>query len=234
MVHREEVYQRLYDAVPVTMGICIMKQDKELDFGELAASTMHDIQGPLAILQMTAQSLQGINERHYTFANEAVKQISDIATDFMEQYHAPNLEVIANCTSIPLAPILLTAVLLKQQLFAHRDIKFECITPRKADDVYVQVSPALLKRLTVSMSSDAKHAIFMVKDSGCGMGKQHLLTVLKKGISIGKPDTDARKGCGIGLVTARQWVENWQGTLEVSSKKGHGTTVSITLPRAPA
>ena len=201
-----------------------MKQDKELDFGELAASAMHDIQGPLAMLQMTAQSLQGINEQHHTFANEAVKQISDIATEFMAQYHTPNLELVDNYSSIPLAPTLLTAVLLKQQLFAHREIQFECITPRKADDVYVQVNPSLLKRLlsnllnnsieainnkghiTVSMSSDAKHAIFTIKDSGCNMGKQHLLTVLKKGISIGKADTDANKG--------------------------HGTAVSITLPRA--
>ena len=167
-------------------------------------SAMHDIQSPLAVLQMATQSLQEVNERYFTFANEAVQQIRDIATDFMERYQMPEQTMIEQCDTIALAPMLLTSVLLKQQLFSTRDIHFECQTPNAADHIYVRANSSLLKRLlsnllnnaieaiehkghiTVSLSYDTERVNFSIKDNGCGINKRDLKTILTHGISLGK------------------------------------------------
>ena len=226
-----------------------MSKREGLDFGKLAINAMHDIQSPLAILQMTIQSLQGVNERYFTFANEAIQQIRNIITDFIERYHIPEPIMIEHCETIALAPILLTAVILKQQLFSNRAIHFECLTPTSADHIYVRVNASLLKRLlsnllnntieaiahkgyiTVNLKYDYKQVAFSIQNSNYKIKNHTLKTMPAYSINLEKNKNQADKNYSTNLAIVRQWLASWQGTIAITAKKRHNTIITITLPR---
>jgi signal transduction histidine kinase len=68
-------------------------------------------------------------------------------------------------------------------------------------------------------------AILSVTDTGCGMSEDFVRT------SLFAPFRSTKKGgWGIGLYHAKELVEAHGGTIDVSSKEGAGTTISLRLP----
>ncbi|WP_422365992.1 PAS domain-containing sensor histidine kinase [Pelagibius sp.] len=72
--------------------------------------------------------------------------------------------------------------------------------------------------------------IFQVADSGIGMAPEDVPKALRK---FGQVDSDLNRryeGTGLGLPLTKALIEMHQGTLEVKSKRGKGTTVTLRLP----
>jgi signal transduction histidine kinase len=64
-----------------------------------------------------------------------------------------------------------------------------------------------------------------VADSGIGIPEKYLDKVFEPYFTYGKAD-----GTGLGLALAKKIVEDHKGRMEIRSKEGVGTTVSIVLP----
>ena len=68
-------------------------------------------------------------------------------------------------------------------------------------------------------------AVVSVSDTGCGMSDEFVRT------SLFAPSSSAkRSGWGMGLYHAKGLIEAHGGTIDVSSKKGNGTTFAVRLP----
>ncbi len=63
-----------------------------------------------------------------------------------------------------------------------------------------------------------------IQDSGIGIPEQDLGKVFEPLY------TNKAKGIGLGLTLAQSIVAAHQGTIEIKSQLGHGTTVTIKLP----
>ncbi len=72
-----------------------------------------------------------------------------------------------------------------------------------------------------------------VSDTGVGMSqaRQESLFQLNMEVEVG---TAGEKGAGLGLTLCKELVEINHGTFKVESKENEGTTVTFTLPTAPA
>lgn len=68
--------------------------------------------------------------------------------------------------------------------------------------------------------------IISVSDSGCGISPEDLPKVKQKFYKA----NSTKHGSGIGLAVADEIVSMHGGTLDIDSKQGEGTTVTITLP----
>lgn len=66
-----------------------------------------------------------------------------------------------------------------------------------------------------------------IKDSGCGMNQEYLLSNLFVPFS-----TTKENGMGIGLYQSKHIIEAHNGRLKVESSPGHGSTFTILLPEA--
>ena len=64
-----------------------------------------------------------------------------------------------------------------------------------------------------------------VTDSGMGIPEKYLDKVFEPYFTHGKPD-----GTGLGLALAKKIVEDHKGHVEIESKEGVGTTVTIVMP----
>ncbi|MGI9487779.1 MAG: XrtA/PEP-CTERM system histidine kinase PrsK [Geminicoccaceae bacterium] len=117
-----------------------------------------------------------------------------------------------------------------------------------ADDVKVEADPAILRALLDHIIDNAHEAgtagsdddgpcvaltlhkagnlaALEVIDRGVGMSPDFIATELFK------PFTSTKKaGFGIGMYQCRDWIQRWQGRLEVESEQGLGTTIRMILP----
>ena len=77
-----------------------------------------------------------------------------------------------------------------------------------------------------AIMSDSEHIEVDVSDTGCGISEQDLPKVKTKFYKA----NHTRRGSGIGLAVADEIIAMHGGRLEIFSRQGKGTTVTITLP----
>ncbi len=85
----------------------------------------------------------------------------------------------------------------------------------------------------VELSASAHRSSIRITDTGVGIDETFIPQLFEefKQESIGL--TRSHEGAGLGLAITRKLVTMMDGTIEVSSTKGRGTTFEITFPRAP-
>lgn len=69
-----------------------------------------------------------------------------------------------------------------------------------------------------------------VEDSGVGIPKENISRVFAIDNFVSTPDTENRKGSGLGLILTKEFVEKNGGELTVESEVGKGTTIKFTVP----
>jgi two-component system, cell cycle sensor histidine kinase PleC len=83
--------------------------------------------------------------------------------------------------------------------------------------------------ISVRQSPDGGVA-FNVRDTGPGMTADEIAIALEPFGRVEADYTRRYEGTGLGLPIARRLIELHGGSLHVDSEKGHGTTVTVTLP----
>jgi PAS domain S-box-containing protein len=79
-----------------------------------------------------------------------------------------------------------------------------------------------------TVERDGANAVCTVRDHGIGISEadqQHLFKAFHRGSNVG-----ARPGTGLGLLLVKRCVDLHGGTLELKSRIGEGTTVTVRLP----
>ncbi len=88
---------------------------------------------------------------------------------------------------------------------------------------------------TVSLEcrSDERFARIEVRDTGCGIPKEHLEHIFDPFVQVDRNRIDSRqRGVGLGLAISRELVQAMEGELSVASEVGVGSVFTITLPAA--
>ena len=80
---------------------------------------------------------------------------------------------------------------------------------------------------------DEDNAIVQVSDNGRGIAKKDQARVFNRFDRIGDQPSRGEAALGLGLPLTRQFIEAHGGKVELVSAKGKGTTVTMTVPRAP-
>jgi signal transduction histidine kinase len=73
---------------------------------------------------------------------------------------------------------------------------------------------------------------FSVTDPGPGLSEREQDRLFEPLCNVGPDPTDGEDSTGVGLYIARRIVEEHEGTVEVESEKGTGSTFRFTLPAA--
>ncbi len=88
-------------------------------------------------------------------------------------------------------------------------------------------------KIEVKSWGDEDQAFVQVSDNGHGIAKKDLPRVFNQFDRIRHEPSRGEAALGLGLPLARQFVEAHGGKIDLVSKKGKGTTVTLTIPRAP-
>jgi signal transduction histidine kinase len=82
--------------------------------------------------------------------------------------------------------------------------------------------------VTIKAIKKANNVIINVTDNGIGMTPEHLAGLFK--ISKSLPGTEDEPGTGVGLMLCKELVEKNNGSIEVKSSPGKGSTFIVKLP----
>jgi signal transduction histidine kinase len=81
------------------------------------------------------------------------------------------------------------------------------------------------------MAGEGGSGVVEVSDQGAGIAPEDLPQIFEEFVQLGRGH---REGTGLGLPISRRLAERLEGTLEVESTPGEGSTFRLTLPPAPS
>ncbi|MGH2807366.1 MAG: sensor histidine kinase [Actinomycetota bacterium] len=86
-------------------------------------------------------------------------------------------------------------------------------------------------RIGVFLTELPQEALMQVSDTGQGMSKQEIDTIFDRFRQVDQSSTRASGGVGLGLYIVKSLVEAHNGTIEVDSTPGVGSTFTVHLPK---
>jgi signal transduction histidine kinase len=238
-----------------TMADDLQRQRAQLErtnrleaWAEMARQVAHDIKNPLTPIQLNAEHLRRVHADRGrplgSFLEDCVDNVllqvrllRQLASEFSSFASSPQ----ARPEPTALAPLVDELLQPYVPALAGR---VAIIADVPAELPKVRVDRVLLARalvnvvenalhampgqgtLRVSASATADHVEVVVGDTGVGMDAAALARIFEPYFST------KATGTGLGLTIARRNVELNGGTIEVASRPGQGTTVTLTLPLA--
>jgi len=85
--------------------------------------------------------------------------------------------------------------------------------------------------IRLQADGDDDRALVRISDNGSGISAKDLPRVFNRFDRVVEENVRGEGALGLGLPLARQFIEAHGGTVELESKKGKGTTVTLTVPR---
>ena len=239
----EERDRRLQDITERT----ILKSEKLASIGRLASGIAHEINNPLTgVLTYSSLLLEDLQGTPYAedlevirnetlrcrkivrgildFAreNEPEKTLADfnaVLDDSLEilekNVHFQNIEIVRNYD--PALPRVPVDVHQLQQVISNLAMNAADAMPDGGK-----------LTLTTSLEGDANRIIFKISDTGSGISKAHLTRLFEPFFTT----KEKGKGTGLGLPVVYGIIRRHNGTIDVSSVVGEGTTFTIKLPVA--
>lgn len=84
--------------------------------------------------------------------------------------------------------------------------------------------------ITITCTEEDNELILRVKDTGIGIGKDHLSRIFERFYRVDKGRSRKQGGTGLGLSIVKHIVELYNGNIQVESNPGVGTEFKISLP----
>jgi len=214
--------------------------------GEMVAAISHEIRNPLGIIHSTAELLKrkGTQSHQGMKLSEVIveeaNRLNGILTEFLD-FAGPQIPKLTSCR--------MESVMEKNLEFLKPEIEkhnIGILRKYSRDGGEVLADPDLLYRAFLNIFINAIQAMpnggtlsveidhqdekkegLMVKvtDTGTGIPEEHIKRILNPFF------TTKQRGSGLGLSIVKNIVESHNGSVEIRSKPGLGTSVIISLPR---
>jgi len=89
------------------------------------------------------------------------------------------------------------------------------------------------KHIHISAKESGAFIEIAVRDEGIGISPDNVKRLFSAEESYSTEGTEQEKGTGLGLMLCKSFVEKNEGTIDVESKVGYGTTFRVRIPAAP-
>jgi signal transduction histidine kinase len=225
------------------IGVQRQRSNTLTAMGEMAAEIAHQIRNPLGSIELFASLLgrevaeddnQGLLVENIL---SGVKRVNHLITNYLTLAHPPKVE---------LKPLRVDALLEDALTAAAQILKHSGITVRwrrPGHEVLVKADPELILQVFLSLILNSIEAMdtggwieielhteenqvkIVLRDNGCGIEERNLGRVFNPFY------TTKDKSLGLGLAVSHRTIDAHHGFIEVKSKYGRGTTVTVTFPK---
>jgi two-component system sensor histidine kinase HydH len=210
---------------------------------ELAGAVAHNLRNPLASIRTAAEMMDGgaANEAEQAEHREDIISSVDRANRWITE-----LVRVSHATQLPLEPVATTPLwrdcLQELQPEMNRQAVHWQLQPGEAPPV--RAHAAMLRQILLSVLANAIEAmprggplairwqaahgqlVMTLDDAGTGVSEQSRKALFRPFFST------KSGGLGIGLALSRRTLAQWGGLIDLQSRNGSGSRLTITLPLA--
>ena len=223
---------------------------------EFIANMSHELRTPLnAIIgfsdMMHTQTVTSPEKLHlYSgYIKQAAEHLLELINGVLDISKVQAGKLSVQKEPVELGPILSSCLLILEARAREKNIRIDCALARRLPPLLGD--PLRLKQIVINLLGNAvkftpdyghvriearpegeRLALLTVQDTGIGMSPDEVETALRP---FGQVDTGFSKrheGTGLGLPIALALARLHGGDLRISSRKGAGTCVSLTVPLA--
>jgi PAS domain S-box-containing protein len=224
-----------------------MERTKRLsEIGTLASTIAHELRNPLGAIQMTTYNIskkgQDISlDSHLNNIEDKVLECNQIISNLLNHVRIkrPNYksvrinDIMEQCIDLAKHRFLDCKISIDRQYGSLKKDVIEC------DPVYItEVFNNILNnacesfknkkgKIKIKIAYNDKGEIrISFRDNGIGIDKKDLDMIFEPFFTR-KP-----KGVGLGMAVCKEMVNLHEGEIEIESRKGRGTVVTVTLPKS--
>lgn len=223
----------------------LARSEKLSSLGQMAAGIAHEINNPMTGILLYANLISEDRQfspllkedikvviRETERCAAIVKQLLDFSRETKPESHWSSLNAI-----IGAALSLLEQQLLFRNISIVRDLDPKIpdiyVDPWQLEQVFINIilnagqsmSKAGIIKIKTGITPDKCFVCAEISDTGCGIPKETLDRIFDPFFT-----TKEEGGTGLGLSVSYGIINNHGGEIQVRSKAGHGTTMSVKLP----
>ena len=228
------------------------KLEQQQKFKKIASQAVHDIRSPIASLRMLLGSCKDIRESIRIALRDATNSINSIADNLLIQWKSDQEnKPIETDHSEPMLVSLALLQVLTSKHYQYKDspISFTPDFDKASYFSFIDINHSQFERMIsnlinnavaaldeqsmdikINLSSDECQVKISIIDEGKGI-PDDVLEKIRKQVMV---TSGKKEGLGIGLSQVRDTLKCWQGTLQIDSQVGQGTTVNLTFPKCKA
>jgi heavy metal sensor kinase len=219
---------------------------------EFTADASHELRTPLAVIRGEAdvalsQEREAVEYREtLAIIQDEARRLSRLVDDMLALARADAAQQQLQLEDFYLNDLLEETCRTMQVLAMSKSI---ALTLDVTDDVTFHGDEDLLRRLivnlldnairytpsggavSVKLASEANTLRIIVSDTGVGIPAESAPFVFDRFYRVHKARSRADGGSGLGLAIAMWVAEAHEGSIEVTSTPGHGSTFTVSLPR---
>ncbi|WP_209122261.1 ATP-binding protein [Alkalihalobacillus sp. BA299] len=217
----------------------IAKNEKLSVVGQLAAGVAHEIRNPLTSLKGFVRLIQenkGDNNFYLNIMDNELERINIIVNELLliakpqkESFTKNNIvNLIRSVIDLMSSEAKMTGITIEVK--AAEQIPLIDCEAYHLKQVFINIIKNAIEASKVGTSihvnifQEQDMVCIEVIDEGCGIEKERLQ-------KIGEPFfTMKEKGTGLGMTVSFKIIQNHNGSLQIDSEVGQGTTVSVRLP----
>jgi PAS domain S-box-containing protein len=226
----------------------LLQSQKLAALGMMAGGIAHEIRSPLAISSSAAQFLME-EDLAPQFQKECAKRVhlgiqrASVIIENLLRFARPSAR--SEMTSVDLCSTLHRTLNLVSNEASIQKVEIKSDLPRR--NLVIRGIPSLLEQvfmniflnalrampeggcLDVSVQASDNECRVRIADNGCGIDPEDIDKIFDPFFT----KASVGKGTGLGLSICYSIVQHHQGSIEVESKLGKGTVVSVRLPLLP-
>ncbi|MGK5086886.1 HAMP domain-containing sensor histidine kinase [Bdellovibrionota bacterium FG-2] len=220
----------------------------------------HDIRSPITAIDMILNTVPEIAEEKRLSLRRAVTRIRDIAHDLKRPVALRTIQMVeieGESKSVQLLSTLVDELVAEKRNQYRPRLNVEIDSQSSfcsgSYGAFADIQPTEFRRVLsnlinnsvesiidagkveIFLTASSSQVMIEVRDNGKGIPPQVLARLGQRGETY-----DKEGGSGLGLYHAQRTIESWGGSLEIisqvsdSGKEGHGTSITLRIPRASA
>lgn len=228
-------------------------EDSFLQQKQFVEDASHELRTPLSIIQghLTLLNRWGKNDaavldKSLKSSLKEVERLTNLVQELLELSRAENSMI----NPIDVEPInVWTTVQHVVRNFEVLYSNYEFKINHSYENLYVNISSRHLEQILIILLDNAvkyskkeekevvidcslinEKVYLKVMDKGIGIPEEDIPYILNRFYRVDKARSRKQGGLGLGLAIAKRWVEKYHGTINIESKEGEGTNVTVVLP----
>jgi signal transduction histidine kinase/streptogramin lyase len=214
----------------------------------------HDLRNPVSALtilsEMLSSELKGTANKSQSDLMKNIEQsahrLKNLVVNLLDWTRSHSTKIELEITKVDVYELIVETIELQKAQASLKNIRLlSKISKGQKLNVDVKMTETVLRNLlsnaikftpnggeilVAASVKDETHITIMIQDNGVGMTEESLTQLFTNITNISANGTNNEKGTGLGLTIAKEFIELNNGTLEIESKLGHGTTFYIHLP----